>query len=99
MNTPALRGTSNRTPGREQGHQPHASQGEACPDFGGIARDLTADLERKISRQAVKRQYKFFLAQAAAEADFVEWLLTYLDPTGEQATNNVLWGNAKEVAA
>lgn len=99
MTVPAPRGASNRTPGREQGHQTYASQSEACPDFGAIAQDLGRQHGLQLGKQSVRRMYRFYLAQASAEAGFVEWLLTYLDPTGEQATNNVLWDDAKAVAA
>ena len=98
MTAPAPRGTSNRTQSRESGPETHASQSEACPDFRGIA-DGLRDRGHHIGPSSVRRMYRFYLAQASAEAGFVEWLLTYLDPTGEQATNNVLWDDAKAVTA
>lgn len=54
---------------------------------------------RRLSLTSVKRLYQFFLAQADAESDFREWVITYADPTGETATDNVLWAQAKELTA
>ncbi len=85
----AVNRTTNITRNRDQ----------ARPDLQAVRTDLAGRTGRRFSLSAVKRFYQFFLAQADADADFREWVITYADPTGEQATNNVLWGQAKELTA
>lgn len=86
------RGVNRATNGTTAGNDP-------CPDFYAVQRDLAAKTGRRVRVARIKSLYQFFLAQAEAAADFREWVITYADPTGETATNNVLWGQAKEMTA
>ena len=68
-------------------------QGEACPtpDEVRLAQTVAKRITgRWLRERRVRDLYRFYQAQARAEAGFVDWLLDYLDPTGEHATNNVL---------
>ena len=90
MTRPALTGTPNRGVNRTPVTTP---QSGACPDpsevrtVQQVAKEITGQWLRE---KRVRDLYRFYQAQARAEAGFVDWLLDYLDPTGEHATNNVL---------
>lgn len=67
-------------------------QKPSCPDVEtAVALGLT--------RRKAKQLVSYWQAQARAEVGFRDWILTYLDPTGEHATDNVLRQYAKELAA
>lgn len=58
---------------------------------------LKAQTGVNMAARNVVRLYRFWQAQAKFEASFVSWI-TYADPTGEIATNEVLWKHARAVA-
>ena len=80
-----------------------ATNDEGASDERALIQAARAALKAQTGVQMrhvkIKRIYDFWQAQARAEAGFVEWLLDYADPTGEQATNNVLRAEAKALAA
>ena len=62
-----------------------------------VAPEIEQAIALGFKRRRAVQMYRFYKAQANHAASFVDWL-TYSDPTGEIATNNVLWDHARAVA-
>ena len=62
-------------------------------------RDIRDRTGARLSFVRARSLYRYWQAQARAEAGFVDWIITYADPTGEHATNVVLSERARALAA
>ena len=97
MRVLALRGHLDRAGAGEtpRGHgdpKPTSQAESGAPEIAWLA-------SLGVRRRRARQMYGYFIAQAEAEADFREWVITYADPTGETATDHVLWEQAKELTA
>lgn len=66
------------------------NRASACPDLDDYHRQVT-ELGFRISRRGIERFWVLY-SKTYADDNFLTYLMSYLDPTGETAVNEVLSG-------